>query len=187
VLCYAFDGTLVDRSPNALVPTTAQAAGFVAGRQGQAVLLDAQSAIRFSPNAAFEMSAGTIEAFVKRAAGSTEPTSVVFDDDERFSVTIELGGAVLCKSSGGSAQAGSVPVDVWTHVACTCDGATLRIYTDGVERGSGAGSIASRPAAAAALGGNSPSGEPFLGALDSLRVFRVARTPAQIAAAAAGL
>ena len=32
--------------------------------------------------------------------------------------------------------------------------------------------------------GNAPSGEPFVGAIDSLRLFRVARTPAQIAAAA---
>ena len=34
------------------------------------------------------------------------------------------------------------------------------------------------------VGGNAPSGEPFVGAIDSFRVFKVARTPAQIAAAA---
>ena len=32
---------------------------------------------------------------------------------------------------------------------------------------------------------NAPSGEPFVGALDSIRVFRTVRTPAEIALAAA--
>ena len=60
----------------------------------------------------------------------------------------------------------------------------LHAYLDGVDVGSGPGAIGSAPTLGAAVGGNSPDGEGFLGLIDSMRVFRVARTAAEISATA---
>jgi hypothetical protein len=69
-------------------------------------------------------------------------------------------------------------------VACVIDGTNGHVYLGGVEQSAAGGVIGASPASGAAIGGNAPSGEPFIGAIDSFRVFRVARSAAQIAAAA---
>ena len=79
---------------------------------------------------------------------------------------------------------GKVIADQWAHVACVVDGTRVHVYLDGIALAASTGSILSNPTLSAALGGNAPSGEPFVGAIDSFRMFRVARTTAEIAAAA---
>jgi hypothetical protein len=181
VLCFGFEGAVVDGSPNALVPAIS-GVSFVPGKSGQAGLFGPLSAVTFGASPAFELTAATIEAWVNLAA-NPPGDGVIFDDDNRASLTILADGTLLCKPTGVP-SAGKVAVGQWTHVACVFDGANVRAYVNGVEVGSGAGVIASSPASTAALGGNAPSGEPFVGAIDSFRVFKVARSPAQIAAAA---
>jgi len=182
--CFTFEGTSDDVSPIGLKPETVTNVTFAPGRENQAASFSATSALRFAPNAAFELPANaTIEAWIKRMNTGTD--SVVVDIDGRFSLTIDAAGNLLCKSSGGAATAIKlVPVEQWAHVACVVDAGTLRAYLDGVEIASGPGAIGSAPTLGAAVGGNSPDGEPYLGLIDSLRVFRVARTPAQITEAA---
>ena len=181
VLCFGFEGAVVDGSPNALVPVISGLT-FVPGKTGQAGLFGPLSAMRFGPSPAFELTAATFEAWVKLAA-NPPGDGVIFDDDNRASLTILADGTLLCKPSSVP-SAGKVVVEQWTHVACVFDGTNVRAYVNGTEVGSGAGVIGSSPASTAAVGGNAPSGEPFVGALDSFRAFKIARTPAQIAAAA---
>lgn len=181
VLCFGFEGAIVDGSPNALVPTTS-GVSFVPGKSGQAASFGPLSAMRFAASPAFELTAATLEAWVKLAA-NPPGDGVIFDDDNRASLTILADGTLLCKPNG-IPSAGKVVVEQWTHVACVFDGANVRAYVNGTEVGSGAGVIGSSPASTAAVGGNAPSGEPFVGAIDSFRVFKVARTAAQVAAAA---
>lgn len=183
VLCYPFEGEVVDKSGTDLVPATLQGVAYTSGKEGQAALLGATSAIRFAPNAVFNVPAATVEAWVKRAPAAAAADGVIFDADGRYSLTVTAAGAALCKSSGGQASGGTVPVDQWTHVACVIGGGSTRVYVDGIERASGPGGITAS-GLAEALGGNSPSGEPFLGAIDSFRLFSVARTAAEMAAAA---
>lgn len=185
VACLRFEGNTNVEGTQGLAPSESSGVTFVPGKEDLAAKLDSTSAIRFAPNPIFDLPSGsaTIEAWIRREA--TGADAVVFDDDERFSLTISAAGRVWCKSSGGAVVgATDVPTSAWAHVACVSDGDTLRAYLNGVEDASGAGAIASRPAAAAALGGNAPSGEPFVGLIDSFRLFKVARTPAEIAAAA---
>ncbi len=184
VLCFAFEGALTDGSPNANNPTTNANVSFVPGAVGQAAAFGPTSAVRFAPSPSFEVTTATIEAWVKMAP-NPDPTSdgVIFDDDSRASLTILPDGTVLCKPNDAVVSAKILP-DVWTHVACVFDGAKAHVYVAGSEVGSGAGVIGSSPTSTAALGGNAPSGEPFVGAIDSFRFFRVARTSAQMAAAA---
>lgn len=180
-LCFAFDNSASDGSTNGLAATTTGVT-FVPGRNGYAASFTATSTMRFAPNAIFDLPAGgaTIEAWIKRQ--STGADAVVFDDDGRFSLTISAANKVLCKSSGGAVTgATDVPDGAWAHVACVIDAGTMKAYIAGVEDGAGTGSIAPNPTLAAALGGNSPDGEPFVGLIDSFRLFSVARTPAEIA------
>ena len=73
------------------------------------------------------------------------------------------------------------PVNAWTYVALTYDGATVRLYINGTQ-------VASRAATGAIqttnsplwIGGNSPYGEYFQGLIDEARVYNRALTQAEI-------
>lgn len=70
---------------------------------------------------------------------------------------------------------GALALGVWTHVAATYDGVTLRLYEDSVLVGSVAqsGLIATSPSLPVAVG-NQPLGagnRPFAGHLDDVRIF----------------
>jgi hypothetical protein len=188
-LCLTFEDSTSDASPAQLQPAMAAGIGFVAGKEGKGGAFQPGSALRYAPSPALDLPAdATIEAWIARTP--TGADAVVFDDDERFSLTIDAAGHVWCKSSGGAVVGASVlPVGQWVHVACVTDQGTMRAYVNGVVDKIGTGSVgkAITPTAAAAVGGNSPSGEEFSGTIDVLRVFKVARTPEQIAAAAKGM
>lgn len=188
-LCFTFESSPNDESATKLQPAMAAGIGFVPGKLGNAAAFQAGSALRFAPSAVFDLpaDAATIEAWISRTP--TGADAVVFDDDERFSLTIDAGGHVWCKSSGGAVVGATfIPGGKWVHVACVIDKGTMRAYLDGVVDAIGTGAVAPAvtPTAAAAVGGNSPSGEEFNGTIDLLRVFRTARTPEQIASSAKG-
>ena len=177
VMCFTFEGGVVDKSPNSFAPDV-QDVTFVAGHLGQAASFGATSYVRFAPAASLDVTTGTIEAWASTNAGG-----VIFDDDNRMSLTILADGTVQCIPDSAVPVA-KIPFGTWVHVACVFDGATTHIYVNGKEVDSGPSAlIPSSPTSTAALGGNAPSGEPFLGALDSVRVFSVARSAAEIAAA----
>jgi hypothetical protein len=185
-LCLRFEGNTMDQSATAINPIEATGIAFVGGgKEDQAAQFTQTSALRFAPNPVFDLpaSGATIEAWIKREA--TGADAVVFDDDARFSLTINAAGNVWCKSSGGAVVgATQVPVAQWAHVACVVENGTLKAYLNGVIDASGTGSIVASPTSAAAIGGNSPTGEHFVGLIDSFRVFKSARSATELAAAA---
>ncbi|HKY67249.1 MAG TPA: LamG domain-containing protein, partial [Acidimicrobiales bacterium] len=64
------------------------------------------------------------------------------------------------------------PVDAWSYVALTDDGATLRLYVDGAEVASQARSGARDPTGEPLwIGGNEPYDECFDGLIDDVRVY----------------
>jgi hypothetical protein len=95
-------------------------------------------------------------------------------------VLTHSGGGSLVPSGGGtfggSTQHASAhkadPVQRWSHVAVTYDGARLRLYDDGREVSSRAttGTI-SRTPNPLWIGGNRPYGEYFRGVIDEVRVY----------------
>jgi hypothetical protein len=83
--------------------------------------------------------------------------------------------------SRGSAGARQVPVNKWTHLAATYDGATLRVFVNGVQAGKAAmtGTLL-KSANALSIGGSVVLGEYFEGLIDEVRIYNRALTAAEI-------
>lgn len=185
VLCFTFDAAVENLAPEpALTPSKVIGFDLVDGKKNKAARLDTGSVVAFDYAPALEMQAATVEAWVNRDL-ATFAEDTVFDDDQRFAVTIEADGTLRCNTTTGSARGGNIEVEQWKHIACVFDGATIKAYVDGAEVGSGAGAIGVSSTANASIGDGSPTGgEGFAGEIDSFRVFNVARSAAQISAAA---
>ena len=76
----------------------------------------------------------------------------------------------------------ALPAGVWSHLATTWDGSTLRLYVDGVQKASRAFAgpirVSSGPLK---IGGNAVWGEWFSGRIDDVRVYNRGLTAAEIA------
>ena len=94
---------------------------------------------------------------------------------------------VFISTSGGSdlgPMAGSVlAANTWSHIAGTYDGATVKLYVNGVLAGSQAvtGNILTSTGALR-IGGNAVWGEYFAGLIDEVRIYNTALTQTQIQA-----
>lgn len=182
--CFTFEGaTLEDRSPTKLAPVVVQDLVFGVGHSGQGLDVGPATNLRFAPSAAFNLAAVTVEAFVKVAAlpGGDE---VIFDADDRYGMLLQPSGAIRCNGSGDPVAGGTVTVGKWVHVACVWGGGAIRVYIDGalaVMGGGGTGNGSGQEA----IGGDAPSGnDRFAGSIDTMRIFKVVRTPAEMAEAA---
>ena len=90
-------------------------------------------------------------------------------------------GQVFIGSERNAAGTAALPLNAWTHLAATYDGAVLRLYVNGVL----AGSISVSGAMAAStgvlrIGGNSIWGEWFAGLIDEVRVYNRVLTASEI-------
>ena len=75
----------------------------------------------------------------------------------------------------------ALPLNAWSHLATTYDGAVVRLYVNGVPAGSA--SIAGAMAASTGvlrIGGNGVWGEWFAGLIDEVRVYSRALSAAEI-------
>src|SRR5258705_2022317 len=87
-----------------------------------------------------------------------------------------------CGSSERSvAGAGALPLNTWSHLAGTYDGARLRLYVNGTQVASQAftGSIATSTGALR-IGGNGVWGEYSTGRIDEVRIYNRALATAEI-------
>ncbi len=80
---------------------------------------------------------------------------------------------------------GNIELDVWTHTAAVWDGATMRLYKNGVEVGSTAkgGTLSTDPAAKVSIG-NQPAetgDRPWDGLIDDVRIYDRALSVDEIA------
>jgi hypothetical protein len=188
VLCHEYEDSLSDSSTYGNHATGTDH-GFGAGVAGQALASSATTEVKVAYDASLQFGPDTmtLEAWVfPKAIPSTGRVGVV-DQDGGPSIFIYANGDVQCFA--GNRRVGTGPGMVaassWVHLACTHNSGTTKIYIDGtlaLEEGNG-GSITAGTIGMA-VGGNSPSGDPFNGLIDNLRVWTVARSATDICAAA---
>jgi hypothetical protein len=185
VACFEFEGKIVDESSHAQHVDVLGPTIFVRGHQGKALLMDDLTRVHVPDNTAWKDGELSVEMWIYPVyLPDGTARAGLLDKDGAFGLFVHPDGTVSC-TMNGAVEAVVAEVGVWSHVACVNDGTNIVLYADGVAK-------ASTPAAGpvvttgelAAIGGNSPDGEPFRGAIDDLRVFARARTPDEIAAAA---
>jgi hypothetical protein len=153
---------------------------YAAGKHGDAIVVGAASAVRFPPAMTWNGASITIEAWVRPAQAGIE--MVVLDVDQRYAMRIRDNGELRCQGASGAVDGGSVPAGVFTHVACVFVNGNVGVYTAGVLRDVEGASMGSALGTGTAIGSDAPSGTAFSGAIDSLRIFNVARSSPDIAA-----
>jgi len=106
-----------------------------------------------------------------------------------FGYMIRCGGDGVVNFNLGSGNwneinspAGTLGIDTWYHVAGTYDGSVMRLYIDGEQVASQSGSFSIGNANLNLLIGESPGfpGRCFIGKIDEVRVWNVARTQSQL-------
>lgn len=157
---------------------------------GLAMAFGDLSSVLVPDSASLDVGAITLELWARVDALPAQGGRAGFlDDDGEYGLFLYSDGSVHC-AVGGAADDGLVlALATWTHVACTYDGAQIVLYQDGVAGPSVpiVTTIATAPTGGLGIGQNMPDGDHLSGAIDDLRIWRVARTAPEIADDAAGV
>ena len=198
VAAYSFDEgsgpTVTDRSGNGNTGTITGAAWTSLGRFGGALAfngVDSWITIECAPS--LDLSTGmTLEAWVYPTVSLTAWRTVMAKEGAGNIVAYYLHassspnnepatGLTIGTEEEGLGAGVELPVNTWTHLAGTYDGAALRFYVNGVEVAARAhtGSIVNTfdPLR---IGGNSVWGEYFEGVIDEVRIYDRALSQAEI-------
>jgi hypothetical protein len=155
---------------------------------GQALTLIASSNVAVPDSVSLDVTGPiTIELWVRADTIPADPGRAgLIDHNGQWGLFLAPAGAVRCVMTSVTATALDVKPGTWTHIACVYDLQTIQLYQDGV-------AAANPPAAmnpidttnpdGIHIGENSPTGDDqLLGAVDEIRIWRVARSAAEIAA-----
>jgi len=194
VAAYSFDegigSTVADASGRGNVGTIAGATWSAGGHSGSALSFNGTNSwVTVADAASLDLTTGmTLEAWIKPTALSSWRTVVMkeaagdlayvlygYDNAPRPATYISVGGQET--TGGGAAPA----MNAWTHLAATYDGATLRLFTNGVLVSTTArtGAI-DTSASPLRIGGNGVWGEYFSGLIDEVRIYNRALSQAEI-------
>jgi glucose/arabinose dehydrogenase/PKD repeat protein len=197
VAAYGFDEgaglTAGDRSSLGNTGTLSGATWALAGRFGGAVSFDGVNDwVSVADAASLDLTTGmTLEAWVRpTAAGSSWRTVALKEASGNLAYALysnegadRPSGHVNVSGDKDTRGTAAVPLNNWTHLATTYDGATLRLFVNGAQVSSRAlpGSIL-QTTGAFRIGGNGVWPEWFTGLIDELRVYNRALTAAELQA-----
>jgi hypothetical protein len=185
--------TVADASGNGNTGTISNATRTTSGKFGGALSFNGTNAWVTVPDAAsLDFTSGmTLEAWVDPTAVGTAWRCVVLKEQPAELIYALYAGNskgkaatdVFTNADIGLSGTTNTPLNTWTHLAATYDGATLRLYVNGAQAASKALTGAIKTSTGALrIGGNSVWGEYFSGLIDEVRVYNKALTAAQIQA-----
>jgi phosphatidylinositol-3-phosphatase len=195
VAAYSFNegsGTVVgDSSGNGRTGTVSNGTWSASGKYGSALVFNGTSSVVTVADATslHLTSAMTIEAWVDPSTVTSAWRDVIYKGNDNY----YLEGTSCC-ASGGPAAGGTfgaldddvegpsrLTANVWTHLAETYDGATVRLFVNGVQVASKAESgLLATSSNPLQIGGDSLYGQWFSGLIDEVRVYNTALSAAQI-------
>jgi prepilin-type processing-associated H-X9-DG protein len=184
--CYRFENELGDASGRGN-HVTGSAYGFATGRHGQAVRTTASSTLLVPENALLELDHFTIELWLRAAELPEDGRRAgLVDRQGSFGLFLHDDGELRCVAGGQTVTRNdAVRAGTWIHVACVHDGNAMTLYVDGHSASTGGASAL--PAGARqglSIAGDNPTGDPFTGELDELRIWSGARSTQDICASA---
>jgi hypothetical protein len=150
--------------------------------------------VRIPDSPSLDLTTGmTLEAWVNPTANGTTWRDVVVKEQPPANLTYAMYANTDTKNPSGHVytaageqilKAGTsttVPLNVWTHLAVTYDGSSLKLYANGTLVASKAvtGTIVTTTGALT-IGGNSIWGEWFQGKIDDVRVYSRALSASEI-------
>jgi glucose/arabinose dehydrogenase len=198
VAAYAFNEgsgtTTADASGNGNNGTLGAPAWSTGGRFGNALVFDGvNDSVLVNDAVSLDLtSALTIEGWTNprslkggwRALAVKEGSgAIVYGVYANASANRALARIVVNGVTYDARSGGSLPLNAWSHLAATYNGAALRLYVNGTEVASR--SVSGNMAASTGpmrIGGNGLASEWFDGTIDEVRVYNRALTPAEIQA-----
>ena len=182
LVCLRLEGNLTDESSPAATLASSNIS-YETGVDAQAVRLGTSSLLRVNSGSGTITTSITLEAWLRvdRMPTSSQ-RAALFDEEGRIGVFLHPGGTVTCAVLGNTATAtNALTTGQWSSVACTVQGASLTLWINGVQRGQTTTSaIPNDPTTTLGIGGNLPSGDPFEGLMDNIRIWNRARTAQEI-------
>jgi hypothetical protein len=179
-----------DASGQGNTGTISSATWTAAGKFGSALSFNGTNAwVTVADAASLDLTNGmTLEAWVNPSAATGWRTVMLKEDINSmayafYSANNASRPAAFVHTNTDIALNGTaaVPLNVWTHVALTFDGATMRMFVNGVQVGTRAlAGAAAVSAGALRIGGNAVWGEYFKGLIDEVRVYNRALTATEI-------
>jgi hypothetical protein len=165
---------------------------WTAGRWGGAVTLDGVDDYVALPIFSVSGSAMTIAGWVRNSSFSTTDQRFISKTTGTTNYwTLGTNASALrfrlrTGTSTTTLDGGTLQLNVWYHAVATYDGATMRLYLNGVQVGSTAktGSIATSTSVPVSIGRNpSGTGSNYVnGAVDDMRIFTRALAAAEVTA-----
>jgi len=182
IVCYDFDDSVRDAVSG--MDLAATQISYVPGVAGDALAVTATSDVRRVDDPLIAIGPSvTVEAWF-RLDELTGARQGIVDKQYEIGAFVDATMELECGSSaaGGALKTGMVQLGRWTHIACIQDAAGDQMYIDGELVAQGSGNSVSDNTYDLTIGQNSPSGEFFVGAIDAVRIWRRALTPAEICA-----
>jgi hypothetical protein len=196
VAWYAMDvdpsaGSVMDGSPNHLDGrcTVGTCPGVVSGKIGMAYEFDgAKQHITVADDGRLQQTTGfTVMAWVRRSGGNMTAVSKPLASGGGASWELALTDTdVRFYNTDGNVEdyimGPPLPLDAWSHIAMSWDGAKKRLYLGGVETSSGTKSTIfdSTPLQIGADQEDGVTNGYFRGSLDEVRIYDHALTPGEI-------
>jgi glucose/arabinose dehydrogenase/chitodextrinase len=183
--------TTADSSGNGNAGTLIGPSWTTLGRYGNALSFNGTSSqVRVADSASLDLTtAMTLSAWIRPTASQSGWRTILQHETDAYFLNASNSDGPL-RPSGGGTLGGSTqylsgpsanPVNAWTNVALTYDGATLRLYINGTQVSTRAASGAIQTTNSPLwIGGNSPYGEYFQGLIDEARVYNRSLTQAEI-------